>query len=153
MEMERDSGCLVELSNEDVATTQSMASPQSEEIPIRGFLTLKTFQSRVTYCLSFSQELSPQPSGTSVSKRGNRRDSEQSSLQEQATSTRVRHSKFSPEDDKLLRRLKEAECLSWDEIAEQFPERSKGTLQVRYSTKLKRRSGTTNTKRGRRSEF
>ena len=141
--IERDSSCLVELSNQDVATTPSTATPQSEEIPISGFLTLKTFKSKVIYCLSFSQELSPQLGGTSVSRSGDRRDSEQSPLQEQATSTHVRHSKFSPQDDKLLRRLKEDECLSWDEIAEQFPERSKGTLQVHYSTKLKRRSGTT----------
>ena len=57
-------------------------------------------------------------------------------------STHVRHSKFSPEDNMRLRRLKEDECLLWDEITEQFPERSKGTLQVHYSTKLKHRPET-----------
>jgi hypothetical protein len=126
-----------------MATTPPTATLQSEEILICGFLTLKTFESKVIYCFSFSQELSQQLGGTSVSRSGDKRDSEQSPLQKQATSTHVRHSKFSPEDDKLLRRLKEDECLSWDEITEQFPERSKGTLQVHYSTKLKRRSGRT----------
>jgi len=111
-----------------VAATPSTAAPQSEEIPIRGFLTLKTFESKVMYCFSFSQELSPHPGGTYVSRRGDRGDSEQPPLQEQTTSRPIRHSKFLPEEDKLLRRLKEDECLSWDEIAEQFPERSKGTL-------------------------
>lgn len=142
-DLEKGSAYSFELSNQDRGPTPSTTAPQSEEIPIRRFLTLKTFKSKVIYCLSFSQELSPHPGGTYVSRSGNRGDSEQPPRQEQTTSRPVRHSKFSPEDDKLLRRLKEDECLSWDEIAEQFPERSKGTLQVHYSTKLKRRSGTT----------
>jgi hypothetical protein len=33
--------------------------------------------------------------------------------------------------------LKEEQGLSWDEILDRFPERSKGTLQVHYSSKLK----------------
>lgn len=32
---------------------------QSEEIPIRGFFTLKTFESKVLYSLTFSQEPLP----------------------------------------------------------------------------------------------
>jgi hypothetical protein len=38
---------------------------ESEEIPIRGYLTLKTIESKVVYCLTFSQDLWPEPSGTS----------------------------------------------------------------------------------------
>ncbi|KFZ23587.1 hypothetical protein V502_01936 [Pseudogymnoascus sp. VKM F-4520 (FW-2644)] len=38
--------------------------------------------------------------------------------------------------------LKEKDKLPWDEIAEYFPERTKGTLQVHYCTKLKNRSQT-----------
>jgi hypothetical protein len=139
-DLEKDSAYSFELSNR-VATTPSTATPQSEEIPIRGFLTLKAVESKVIYYFSFSQDLSPQPGGTYVSRSGDRRDSERSPLQQHATSTYARHSKFSPEDDKLLQRLKEDGRLSWDEIAEQFPGRSKGGLQVHYSTKLKRRSG------------
>ncbi|OAF59301.1 hypothetical protein VC83_04107 [Pseudogymnoascus destructans] len=44
--------------------------------------------------------------------------------------------------------LKEKDKLPWDEIAEFFPGRSKGTLQVRYSTKLKNRSQTSKYKKG-----
>lgn len=45
--------------------------------------------------------------------------------------------KFSPEDDILLVRLKETKNLTWKQIADFFPGRSSGTLQVRYCTKLK----------------
>jgi len=46
-------------------------------------------------------------------------------------------SKFSPADDELLVDLKEKHSLTWKQIAEFFPGRSPGTLQVRYCTKLK----------------
>lgn len=45
--------------------------------------------------------------------------------------------KFTSEDDALLIDLKENKALSWKQIAEFFPGRSSGTLQVRYCTKLK----------------
>jgi hypothetical protein len=111
-DIERDSSCLLELSNQDLATTLSIATPQSEDIPIRGFLTLKAFESKVIYYLSFSQELSLQLGGTSVYRSGDRRDSEQSPLQEQATSSTRQAFEIFTEDDKLLQRLKEDEFLS-----------------------------------------
>jgi hypothetical protein len=46
-------------------------------------------------------------------------------------------SKFTPEDDELLVNLKENQSLTWKQIAEFFPGRSSGTLQVRYCNKLK----------------
>lgn len=45
--------------------------------------------------------------------------------------------KSTPEDDQLLVDLKENRALTWKQIAEFFPGRSSGTLQVRYCTKLK----------------
>ncbi|CAM1510363.1 Fc.00g006980.m01.CDS01 [Cosmosporella sp. VM-42] len=45
--------------------------------------------------------------------------------------------KFTPEDDQLLIDLKEHKNLTWKQIADFFPGRSSGTLQVRYCTKLK----------------
>ena len=45
--------------------------------------------------------------------------------------------KFTPEDDQLLVDLKEKNNLTWKQIADFFPGRSSGTLQVRYCTKLK----------------
>jgi hypothetical protein len=45
--------------------------------------------------------------------------------------------KFTPEDDQLLIDLKEHKNLTWKQIADFFPGRTSGTLQVRYCTKLK----------------
>ena len=45
--------------------------------------------------------------------------------------------KFTPEDDTLLVELKETKNLTWKQIADFFPGRTSGTLQVRYCTKLK----------------
>lgn len=45
--------------------------------------------------------------------------------------------KFTPEEDSLLVDLKEDKNLTWKQIADFFPGRTSGTLQVRYCTKLK----------------
>ena len=45
--------------------------------------------------------------------------------------------KFSQEEDTLLVELKENKNLTWKQIADFFPGRTSGTLQVRYCTKLK----------------
>ncbi|KAH6675955.1 hypothetical protein B0J14DRAFT_587704, partial [Halenospora varia] len=141
------------------AATSSGKIQESEEIPIHGYLTLKTIESKVVYCLTFSQELLPEPSGTSqrqgiarnVSSSSDRRDSERLPVQGRDRSTPARNSRFSPEEDELLLQLK-GEGLSWDEISDRFPERSKGALQVHFSTKLKPRSETSKkTKKRRRS--
>ena len=50
--------------------------------------------------------------------------------------------RFTPEEDGLLKRLKEEYTqpkLSWKQIADFFPDRKSGTLQVRYCTKLRRK--------------
>jgi hypothetical protein len=158
-DVETTSTHALSVSYEATTATSSGSIRESEEIPIRGYLTLKTIESKVVYCLTFSQELLPEAGGTSqrqgitrsVSSSGDRRDSERLPVQEQAGSNPTKKVKFSREDDILLLQLK-GEGLSWDEISERFPDRSKGTLQVHYSTKLKPRSETSkNTKKRRRS--
>ncbi|KAK0655337.1 hypothetical protein B0T16DRAFT_451038 [Cercophora newfieldiana] len=47
-----------------------------------------------------------------------------------------RRAKYTPEDDAKIRRLKER-GLSWPAIAEHFPGRTPGAIEVRYHTKLK----------------
>lgn len=47
---------LLDLSNPPIATSITIPL-QSEEIPIRGFLTMKTFKTNVVYCLTFSQDI------------------------------------------------------------------------------------------------
>ncbi|KAI9670172.1 MAG: hypothetical protein M1831_006384 [Alyxoria varia] len=53
---------------------------------------------------------------------------------------REQKQRFTPEDDRLLKSLKEdyvSPKLSWKQIADFFPGRKSGTLQVRYCTKIK----------------
>lgn len=45
--------------------------------------------------------------------------------------------KFTPREDSLLVELKETKNLTWKQVADFFPGRTSGTLQVRYCTKLK----------------
>lgn len=138
------------VSSQGTATTLSDSSQESQEIPIRGFLTLKTSQSGILYCLQFSQEVLPFPLEveqrqaitSSVSRSSDNTDCERPPLRKRAPSRPGRHSTFSQEDDELLIQLKEEDKLPWAEIAEYFPERSNGSLQVHYCTKLKRRSKT-----------
>lgn len=50
--------------------------------------------------------------------------------------------RFTADEDALLKKLKEdytAPKLSWKQIADFFPDRKSGTLQVRYCTKLRRK--------------
>ncbi|KFZ18875.1 hypothetical protein V502_03915 [Pseudogymnoascus sp. VKM F-4520 (FW-2644)] len=61
-------------------------------------------------------------------------------FRERIVSRPGRHSTYSEDDDELLIQLKEKDKLPWDEIAEYFPERTKGSLQVHYTSKLKNRS-------------
>jgi hypothetical protein len=118
------------------------------------------FQLKLVYYLTFSQEFPPQPLETAwrqdftlnASRSSDGADTDRPSLQERDMSRPSKHSAFLPEDDALLIRLKEKERLPWVRIAEHFQKRSKGTLQVHYCAKLKRRSETSNkTKKRQRS--
>lgn len=61
----------------------------------------------------------------------------QPGMPEPAAKPKAPKPKFTPEDDALLVELKETKNLTWKQIADFFPGRSSGTLQVRYCTKLK----------------
>ncbi|ODA82642.1 hypothetical protein RJ55_01150 [Drechmeria coniospora] len=61
----------------------------------------------------------------------------QAGMPEPAPRPRGPKLKFTAEDDQLLIELKEQKNLTWKQIADFFPGRSSGTLQVRYCTKLK----------------
>ena len=61
----------------------------------------------------------------------------QEDMPEPASRPRGPKLKFSAEEDKMLVELKENKNLTWKQIADFFPGRTSGTLQVRYCTKLK----------------
>ena len=142
-----------DVSPPETGATSSDSPLESHEIPIRGSLTLQTFQSGIVYCLKFSQEELPFPldieqaQDVISSASSGDRDRERPHLRERVVSRPGRHSTYSEDDDKLLIQLKEDDKLPWDEIAEFFPGRTKGTLQVHYCTKLKNRSRTSKYKK------
>ncbi|EDN05426.1 predicted protein [Histoplasma mississippiense (nom. inval.)] len=121
----RDSSSVSTVSPDDAVTNRS-----GDDIPVSGFLSSYVAGSRVCYTITFCHEetgrlLSANANDLSSPGREGRRSV--------ATGRRV---PFTSEDDALLRELKE-DGEPWDEITKRFPGRSKATLQVRYSTKLK----------------
>jgi WD40 repeat protein len=61
----------------------------------------------------------------------------QTGSNQNGTPTSGRRNEYTAEDAALVKQLKEFDKLSWDEIMSYFPARSKGSLQVFYSTKVK----------------
>jgi hypothetical protein len=123
------------LDNESQGSSSDVAFA-SEEIPVSGVLTLKEVDGRILYSLRFSQNLLPHV----LSQNHDMRCSASPSVQGRRRVGRGKYS-FTEKDDDKIKRLKEGGS-SWDEIAGQFPGSTKGSLQVRYSTKLKYRIGT-----------
>ena len=112
-----------------------------ETIPVRGFLTRQTFLSSVVYSCTFEEDRQPscphgpaKPPAYSENLDQIGRTKQLSSKKPTAHATR-----FLPDEDELLVDLKERRCLPWSRIAKHFPGRTKGSLQVRYSTRLKNR--------------
>jgi hypothetical protein len=116
-----------------------------ETIPVRGFLTRQILLSKVVY--SFTVEEQFEHSYVRASARilsdsrkqvGSRPIKPHHPEVSRAGATN-RSNRFLSEDDQLLIKLKEDRGLPWKEIAKIFPERSEGSLQVRYCTRLKSR--------------
>ncbi len=139
------------------APEEEIASPcpgtslqDMQTIPIRGFLTRQTFLSRVIYSCTFEEDRQ-----TACLHEPTIAPAYEESLEKTAHTTQRSNKKpsahatrFLPDEDELLIELKEKRSLPWNRIMKHFPGRTKGALQVRYSTKLKDR-GTGRLRRGR----
>ncbi|KAJ5907322.1 hypothetical protein N7495_000004 [Penicillium taxi] len=116
-----------------------------ETIPIRGFLTRQILLSRVIYSVTFEEQAEhscSQRSGRATPHHGNKIGSQHSKKPPQKGSRAgktTRPTRILSKDDQLLIELKEERSLPWKQIAEHFPGRSEGSLQVRYCTRLKGR--------------
>lgn len=117
----------------------------TETIPVRGFLTRQTFLSRILYSFTFEEERSntcphgrDKASALGQNKVDTRYSKHNKSKRSRVSNTTARTS-YSSEDDQKLIDLKENKNLPWNRIAEHFPGRSKGSLQVHYCTQLKGR--------------
>ncbi|CAI7626087.1 unnamed protein product [Penicillium pancosmium] len=114
-----------------------------ETIPIRGFLTREILLSKVVYSITFEERnestCSQEHSGTPpdcVREAQRRKISRQKRSQVGKSN---RQPRTLSKDDELLIELKEERGLTWKQIGQYFPKRSVGSLQVRYSTRLKSR--------------
>ncbi|KAJ6045597.1 uncharacterized protein N7446_012461 [Penicillium canescens] len=121
-----------------------------QTIPIRGFLTRQTFLSRVIYSCTFEEDrqLSCPHEPTKAPAYEESLDRAGHTPQPSNKKPSAYATRFLPAEDELLIELKEKRSLPWDRIMKHFPGRTRGALQVRYSTKLKDR-GTRNVRRGR----
>ncbi|KAJ6038141.1 hypothetical protein N7499_003481 [Penicillium canescens] len=121
-----------------------------QTIPIRGFLTRQMFLSRVIYSCTFEEDRQlacphePTKAPTYEESLDRARHTPQSSNKKPSAHA----TRFLPAEDELLIELKEKQSLPWDRIMKHFPGRTRGALQVHYSTKLKDR-GTRSLRRGR----
>ncbi|KAF4221643.1 hypothetical protein CNMCM6457_001794 [Aspergillus fumigatiaffinis] len=115
-----------------------------ETIPVRGYLTRQVLLSRVVYSFTFEEDRTTDLLLNNSTRRPSedQGDGLQSGYRARrncnpsgcATSSRVA---ALSEEDKLLMKLKQKDHLPWSEIMKHFPGRTKGSLQVRYSTKLR----------------
>ncbi|KAE8157383.1 hypothetical protein BDV40DRAFT_292741 [Aspergillus tamarii] len=121
-----DAGQHHQMQGHDLGTQDSVALPQHHHhhrLPPHASL-------RDSQRHGMNMESSPFPSGppSVVGQPG---------MPEPAPRPRGPKLKFTPEEDALLVELKENKNLTWKQIADFFPGRTSGTLQVRYCTKLK----------------
>ena len=114
--------------------------PWYETIPIQGFLTRQISLPRVVYSFTIEEQRKnscSQGSGEAPKIRCKSRHSNTLASKESRAVNTSEGTQFLPEDYKLLIELKEEQNLPWSRIVEYFPRRLKGSLQVRYSTKIK----------------
>ncbi|KFY68489.1 hypothetical protein V496_01034 [Pseudogymnoascus sp. VKM F-4515 (FW-2607)] len=127
------------VSRSSSADGESILGADYQEDPLQGFLNGQS--------VGGSAHLRVCASHTKRSRPALQKQRKRPPLRERIVSRPGRHSTYSEDDNELLIQLKEDDKLSWDEIAEYFPERTKGSLQVHYTTKLKSRSQTSKYKK------
>ena len=127
----------------DLQEVQSLGRPRKEGLHSEPSATFQSGGSREQTALA--RETEPLRRSNLQNKRSDLASPHTNSILEPpATETRIDGSSnhgvpYTPAEDELLAKLKEAEKLSWDEIIPYFNGRSYGSLQVRYSSKLKQR--------------
>jgi hypothetical protein len=118
----------------------------TETIAVSGFLTRQILLSRVVYSFTFEEQREQSRSNerTKGPRSGDKEVHEESFKKSKARKPKANNTstgaRVLSEDDLLLIELKEKGDMSWNQIAQHFPGRSKGALQVRYCTRLKNRT-------------
>lgn len=122
----------------DCNSPVSDCAPENRNILGRAILTVQSDGSKPAYFFTFMPETAPSPLPDGSPSRHSR-DDRLTSLGSSVTSS-GKQRLYSSEENALLVRLKEREGMSWAEIAEYFPDRSASSIQVHYSTKLRRKT-------------
>jgi hypothetical protein len=157
-----DDGCLSPLiDNGHHHTSRNSRSPSAaakaepiaeyQEWPFQGFLKRTRIRDDVTYNLKFklpsiSEQLhipiDPKALDICSSKEAsaqvpiNYNAAARVKVHQAPLQSRKRRVKWTPEEDATLLQMRSDGC-SWEEIHDELPHRSIGTIQVHYSTKLK----------------
>jgi hypothetical protein len=115
-----------------------------ETIPVRGYLTRQVLLCRVVYSFTFEEDRTTDLllNKSTRSPSEDQGDDPQSGYRARKNRNPSgcatgRHVAVLSEEDKRLLKLKQKDDLPWSEIVKHFPGRTKGSLQVRYSTKLR----------------
>lgn len=133
------------------ATQESVPVAEYREWSFQGFLKRTRIGNGTTYNLEFTLpciserldlSISAEALGTdssrevSVEPMISRKATLHSKIHAAVSRPLIKRAAWTPKEDAMLRRMRDDGC-SWDDIHAALPHRSKGTIQVHYSTKLK----------------
>lgn len=133
-------------------TAESMPAADAvyEEWPLQGFLKRTKIGNQITFNLEFNLkhlpevlELSIPSEALGISSDGpasSRRAVAHSKMHGAALTPQIKGAPWTAEEDATLLDMRKRQGRSWDDIQAAFPNRSKATIQVRYSTKLRNRA-------------
>ncbi|KAK7211927.1 hypothetical protein V2G26_019105 [Clonostachys chloroleuca] len=136
-----------------VGADAEMPAARYEEWPLQGAMLKRLFvDGKVTFQLQFGWE--PCVGGHSPGSHSDNRSQTQEAEGSHRTQRSPASNDYTREEEDLIVKLKEEEQLRWPEIHKQFSDkfpqrRSQGSLQVRYCTRLKMRSGKGATRKSR----
>jgi hypothetical protein len=134
------------------APTESVPIAEYQEWPFQGFLKRTKIGSETTYNLEFklphisgrlNQPINPKALHICSSREALAKVAipheavAHSKMCPAALRPQIKRAPWTPEEDATLLKMRNEGC-SWEDIHAALPHRSKGTIQVRYSTKLKK---------------
>ena len=135
------------------APSESVPVAEYQEWPFQGFLKRTKIGNNTTYNLEFQLPHIPDHLHLPIPSEalGNGSDKEtpaeastlhhamaHSKMYPAALRSRVKRVRWTPEEDATILKMREEDGCSWEDIHAALPHRSIGTIQVHYSTKLKK---------------
>ena len=134
------------------ATVESAPVAEYQKWPFQGFLKRTKIGNETTYNLEFQllhipEHLHLPVLSDALGMRSNKETSAgaaaaysagaHSKMRSAAERPQIKRVRWAPEEDATILKMREEDSCSWEEIHAALPHRSIGTIQVRYSMKLK----------------